>query len=132
MNLQLVSTKVEKLNLTQSEPLDIEENDLSFKFGNAYSNESPDTFQVIFEMSLLLTEDSNAQNAQLDVEYVALFKASEEIDDDFKVSPFPQVNAPAIAYPFLRAFLGTFLLNAGYEPVMLPSVNFQALYKESK
>ncbi|PMG18173.1 hypothetical protein BCU96_12990 [Vibrio lentus] len=129
MNLQLVSTKVEKLNLTQSKSLEIEENDLSFKFSNAYSNESPDTFQVIFEMSLLLAEDSSAQ---LDVEYVALFQANEEIDDEFKVSPFPQVNAPAIAYPFLRAFLGTFLLNAGYEPVMLPSVNFQALYNESK
>lgn len=129
MNLQLVYTKAEKLNLTQSDAQDIEESDLSFKFINAYSTESLDTFQVIFEMSLLLAEDSNAQ---LDIEYVALFKASEEIDDKFKESSFPQVNAPAIAYPFLRAFISTFLLNAGYEPVILPSVNFQAIYNESR
>lgn len=129
MNLQLVYTKAEKLSLVQSASQDLEENDLSFKFTNAYSSESTDTFQVIFEMSLLLAED---RNAQLDIEYVALFKASEEIDEDFKQSPFPQVNAPAIAYPFLRSFIGTFLLNAGYEPIMLPSVNFQALYNESR
>ncbi|MBZ7675074.1 preprotein translocase subunit SecB, partial [Klebsiella grimontii] len=33
-------------------------------------------------------------------------------------------NAPAIAYPYVRAFVATLLLNAGLESVSLPAVNF--------
>ncbi|ENM3932477.1 protein-export chaperone SecB [Vibrio cholerae] len=71
-------------------------------------------------------------NVKLDIKYVALFEGDDEFDEEFQQSAFPRVNAPAIAYPFLRAFIGTFLLNGGYEPIMLPSVNFSALYKSEK
>ncbi|HAS8235715.1 protein-export chaperone SecB [Vibrio vulnificus] len=126
MNLQLVSTKVTQLNLTKIIDYD-DDKELSFKFANAYSKESPNTFQVIFEMSL-----SIEGNVKLDIKYVALFEGDDEFDEEFQQSAFPRVNAPAIAYPFLRAFIGTFLLNGGYEPIMLPSVNFSALYKSEK
>ncbi len=132
MNLQLAHTKVVKLNLNQTEISSHEDgNDVSFKFVNAYSEDSVKTFQVIFEMTLDISDISDSTSrAQLDIEYVALFEASDEIDEEFKESAFPRVNAPAIAYPFLRAFIGNFLLNGGYEPIMLPSINFQALYNK--
>jgi len=55
------------------------------------------------------------------------FATDSVVDDEFKKSGFPYVNAPAIAYPFLRVFVSNLTLNAGYSPVMLPSVNFVTL-----
>lgn len=123
MKLQLLNTKVEKLELFD---IDIDDNtscEPSFKYGNAYTEVPANTFKVIFEMAIELEEGK-----LLNITYSSEFEADEIIDDEFKASPFPAVNAPAIAYPFLRSFIGTMLLNAGYEPVLLPSINFQAIY----
>jgi preprotein translocase subunit SecB len=59
--------------------------------------------------------------------YVSEFVTNEPIDNSFRESSFPKVNAPAIAFPYFRAFISTFLLNAGYEPIILPSINFTKL-----
>ncbi|MDQ1834679.1 protein-export chaperone SecB [Massilia scottii] len=45
---------------------------------------------------------------------------------------FIQVNAPAIAYPFLRAYISTLTVNSGFEQVLLPPVNFQAIFDKRK
>lgn len=125
MKLQLLNTKVEKLELFDIEKDDDSGCETSFKYGNAYTETPANTFKVIFEMAIELEEGK-----QLNITYSSEFEADEIIDDEFKSSPFPTVNAPAIAYPFLRSFIGTMLLNAGYEPILLPSVNFQAIYNE--
>lgn len=54
------------------------------------------------------------------------------VDDSFKASSFPKVNAPAIAFPYLRALISTITLQAGLGPVMLPSINFNKLAEENK
>ena len=126
MNLQLISTRVDKLELLETSNFTEEPDGFGFKFANAYSEECSDTFQVIFEMELQISEGH-----QLSLKYTATFQLSETITDKFMESPFPRVNAPAIAYPFLRSFIGTFLLNAGYDPIMLPSVNFAAIDKQN-
>lgn len=46
------------------------------------------------------------------------------IDETFIASHFPRVNAPAIAFPYLRAMISNITLQAGLKPVMLPSINF--------
>ncbi|WP_198595676.1 protein-export chaperone SecB [Vibrio cyclitrophicus] len=103
---------------------------LALQFGCAFSEQSDDTFQVIFEMQLNV-EKAGSQTDRpshlLDLKYIAVFELDDPITQDFIEGLFPKVNAPAIAYPYMRSFIGTMLLNAGYDPVMLPSVNFQAL-----
>lgn len=64
------------------------------------------------------------------IKHQSIFKTDKSIDDDFRNSNFPKVNAPAIAFPFFRAFVATFLVNAGYEPIVLPSINFVELNKK--
>lgn len=82
-------------------------------------------FSVMFELDIAL--DSASKSIRL--LYVAEFESDEDMTVELiKESSFANVNAPAIGYPFLRSFLATVLLNAGYEPVLLPAVNFQALY----
>ena len=52
------------------------------------------------------------------------FITDEEITEDFKISHFPKINAPAIAYPYLRAFVSNLTLQSGVDPAMLPTINF--------
>lgn len=79
-----------------------------------------------------------AENVHLSTLYEVVFTVAESEDEDFEVSnetlqnTFLQVNAPAIAYPFLRAFIATVSVNCGYDSVILPAVNFQALYNKKK
>lgn len=80
------------------------------------------SFYVTFDLKLLTAEGKGIL-----AEYKSKFVTDAAIDDKFIASAFPYVNAPAISYPFLRAFISNLTLNAGYSPVMLPSVNFVAL-----
>lgn len=49
------------------------------------------------------------------------------LNNDFIKSPFLKVNASAIPFPYIRSFVSNLTLQAGYAPVILPSVNFVAL-----
>ena len=55
----------------------------------------------------------------------------EDIDEKFKESNFPIINAPAIAYPFLRAFVSNFFVSSGYYPILLPTYNFTKFKKST-
>lgn len=62
--------------------------------------------------------------------FVSEFEVNQDIDEEFKNSKFPYVNAPAIAYPFFRSFVANTLVNAGWDVHYLPSVNFEKLYND--
>lgn len=123
MNIQLVSTRAIYVNLT---PSDRKEDSESFSFD--YQVDFPDSsdsgFLVVIK-SLLEEEDYSLESI-----YLAEFTTDANLDDHFKKSRFPYVNAPAIAYPFFRAFVANVLVNCGLEPTYLPSVNFEKLYKK--
>lgn len=129
MNLQLLSTRATKLSLEKKAPasinVDRSTKTLELKLSNAYAEEDVKTFLVLFSIKMELDDDM-----VLDVDYEAEFELDVVVSEEFKNSKFPVINAPAIAYPFLRALISNTLLNAGYEPVLLPSVNFVALNKQ--
>lgn len=90
-------------------------------------DEEHDRFFVIFKLTL------DDQRYDLSVEVVYSFEVTEgKVDDAFKNSHFPKVNAPAIAFPFLRAMISTITLQAGLRPVMLPSINFSKLAEDGR
>lgn len=82
------------------------------------NNVMKDHYVIIFDCSL----KNPAFN--LNVEFIAAFSASEEIDENFLNSSFVQVNSPAIAFPYLRSFITTFTANAGIPAFILPAYNF--------
>lgn len=63
-----------------------------------------------------------------EAEFSSEFRTEEVITEEFKGSHFIYVNSPAIAYPFFRACIANLMLNAGHEPMMLPTINFSALH----
>lgn len=134
MNLQLRTTFVDSLNISKPESPMEPRDGFGLNFGCAFSEQSDDSFQVFFELSIdICAADSitNEPTHTLELKYTAIFDLDDEITEEFRSGLFPKVNAPAIAYPFMRTFLSNTLLNAGFEPIMLPSVNFQAIANEN-
>lgn len=129
MKLRLHGTHVNTLELAQMESersVDQSPAD-GFKTNYWFPKDEPTIFYVVFEIEVFL-----GKSTLLKLEYHAEFACDEGIDHKFQESPFVGVNAPAIAYPYMRAFITTFCALSGYEPVILPAVNFQALYNKRK
>lgn len=126
MKIALKDFIVESINLGQCSDDDYDD-DLKINFVNGYSDSNEKSFTVKFSISLLVSG-----KFILEVVKTFEFETDEPISKEFMESPFPIVNAPAIAYPYLRSFIGTLTLNAGLETVMLPTVNFQSMYNASK
>jgi len=129
MEIQLHSTKVNLLQLEVSNPDEIDKNEqslLRLDFESIYLPKNDKIFGINFFIEI------NQPNAfRLGLDYIAWFKTSSSIDEDFKTSTFTEINAPAIAYPYLRAFITTITLNSGFEPFTLPTINFIKLNQQN-
>lgn len=95
---------------------------LELKVSNDFIKD--EAFEVIFDVSIA-DEEFNLQiqasfNFELDI----------VMTENFKNSHFPKVNAPAIAFPYLRAFISNLTLQSGIKPVILPSINFVEFAKQ--
>jgi preprotein translocase subunit SecB len=92
-------------------------------------NESPSTaFGIRFTLSL----SDNKKEFSLRLDAVAHFLTDIPYDQSFLTSDFVKINAPAIAFPYIRTFISNLTLNSGYNPVFLPSYNFVELEKQRK
>ncbi|WPP70579.1 protein-export chaperone SecB [Acinetobacter pittii] len=131
MNISLVSTKALKIDLEPLLEEDIVDLDEEFDFRFDYSAHRPDrvdvknSFAIAFKALLQAPKDS----VQCSIVFLAQFHTDTDFEDDFLETHFALINAPAIGYPFLRAFIANIFVNAGYEPLMLPTINFVNLYK---
>ncbi|MCU4363318.1 protein-export chaperone SecB (plasmid) [Acinetobacter haemolyticus] len=127
MNIQLTSTKTLFLKLQPDQEESIEEEKFSFDYQVEFPDSIKNKFIVVIK-SLI----EHKSGYHLDTIFLAEFQTDIEIDENFKTSKFPFVNAPAIAYPFFRSFIANTLLNSGLEVIYLPAVNFEMLYKKKK
>ncbi len=129
MNIKFLGTKVSKLSLLVDVGNELElKDDFKLSFINKYSEEDENSFVVAFSLSI----SSEEEDFVLELEYLGFFSTDEPISEDFKESHFPSMNAPAIAYPFLRSFINTVTVNSNLNPVILPTINFQELVRQKK
>ena len=124
MNIQLDNWKVTNLNFNNSEENKNEERSFNLKVNHYFSSEISKTFELEFVIEIY---DINFDIA---LEMLFLFETEAEITENFKLSNFPKINAPAIVFPYVRAFISNFTLQAGFEPIILPSINFVKLAGE--
>lgn len=127
-----------KINIVENTVLDLVMKDLPAESESDFKqSDSLDKAKSKFSINVEFEEESffvtfNLKLATADgkgiiVSFKSKFVTDMPIDEDFKQSAFPYVNAPAISYPYLRVFISNLTLNSGYDPVMLPSINFVAL-----
>lgn len=67
----------------------------------------------------------------IDIEAVANYYFDKEVDFASLESYF-YINAPALLFPYIRAYISTLTNLSGYKPVNLPTLNLQRLGKELK
>ena len=125
MKIQLDNWKILKMNFSSRDE-ERSENSFDLKTGNFFPENDPKSFGVGFEIEI------KDQKFDLNVEAVFMFHLDDDIKEEFKISDFPKINAPAIAFPYLRAYISNLTLQSGFEPVMLPSINFVNLVRESE
>lgn len=119
MNIQLISFKVDKISLDFGK----QEKEVVFSQGPRFPTENLKSFAIIFDLSIAI------KDKLLNIIFVSEFETDEDITDKFRNNHFCSINAPAIAYPYLRAYVSNFLLSSGYKPLILPTINFQKLSK---
>lgn len=129
MKLKLLDYRVVNLNLEsieQDSSLTQQPNELDLQVGQFYPEDKDNIFGVGFRVAF--KQDGYA----LKVEMRFFFETDDIITDEFKNSSFPVINAPAIAFPYLRSFLSIITMQSGYPPVMLPSINFVEFAKNAQ
>ena len=121
-SIRLVKVLFPKFSITSSDFMNdnlTEEIDMNIEYGIVFSESKINTFMVEFKAQL----DNKEGNFKAHITMIALFEANNDIDNDFKNSNFVKLNAPAIAFPFLRSFITTISVNAGFKPIIIPSLN---------
>ncbi len=121
MKLQILSQKITAFSLKTDHAS--QEQKINLNYQTDYASDAKNRFILTFNISI-----SHPNEFELQCTYATTFQTSEDINDEFKNSDFPKINAPAIAFPFLRVLISNFTLNAGYNPVLLPSINFVELH----
>ncbi|NWK80324.1 protein-export chaperone SecB [Aquitalea sp. LB_tupeE] len=124
ISISLDSTRFENFALVDMQG---ENSGMNFSVESKFNPEMSNQFQIAFEISMPI------EAKEFRGTFIANFVASETVNAEWvETSGFANVNSPAIAYPFLRASIATILLNAGYEPPLLPAVNFQAAFNRRR
>jgi len=107
---------------SQIEKTDIEKvvSDLSIDFiPRGELNKGTKKFNLYLEVQI-----SNSEKTFLiNIIAVGFFEYSIESGDD-KLKNYFYVNAPAILFPYIRAYISTLTNLSGYSPVNLPTINF--------
>ncbi len=124
ISFNFLSSKATSISLR---PEQLDSDNLELEFDVEFDRENPQNFAINFNAVI-----SSTHGYRLVVEYLAFFEAEEAINEELKASTLLAVNAPAIAYPFLRSFISTLTLNAGYLPVLLPVLNFKEIVQEKE
>ena len=102
----------------------------NIKFKALLKDSHKDYFGVLFNVVV----ENKDTGFNLNFEFVGNFKVN-GIDVDLEViekHPFFRQSAPAIVFPYIRSFITSFSNNAGFAPVILPSLNFSEAKKEKE
>ncbi len=119
MKFQLIQNQIERLIIEPIADDSKKNNSFSFSHLCKFNEQKSKEFVISFNFSL-----TSGHNFKVDFVHNFHFECDEDITEDFLKSHYTSVNAPAIAYPYVRAFVATLLLNAGLESVLLPAINF--------
>jgi len=124
--IKLHHTKVQELKIFNSSE-DDNGNELDISFSNTFNESSKREFDLTFEIKIV-----HKDKKVFDIKYSSTFITNIDITEEFKNSHFPIVNAPAIAFPFVRAYISTLMTLSGYDSLILPTINFAEAFEKQQ
>lgn len=75
-------------------------------------------FKLMFDVNI---KDAN-KSLNIDINAEGFFEFDKELNDSEK-SSFFNINAPAILFPYIRAYITTLTSLSGITPIILPTIN---------
>ena len=120
--IRLDRNVVQSISLVVS--LEEDKSESSFEYEKHFSEEDKKSFAITFKLKM------KTPDCDLDIVYASFFLTDDDIPEEDHDSKFYTVNAPAIGYPFLRAYVASLLMSSGFNTVMIPTINFVNLAKE--
>ncbi len=103
--------------------------DIEVRHRVVYESSDSKTFLVYINVAVIPPADkglvSEQESLRLKAEFAAMFETHVSIDDAFKASAIPNLNAVVIAFPFVRSFLASFTSTAGIPRLIIPAINFR-------
>jgi preprotein translocase subunit SecB len=85
----------------------------------------------VFQLHLGVKIDDEKKSLNIEIDATANFKFDTKLDKD-SLSQFFYLNAPALLFPYIRAYIGTLTNLSGFEPINLPTLNISSLAEELK
>lgn len=125
--IKFLGVKVFNCSIKATEEEAMIPNELKFDIYTRSKLKSNKGFYVYIKLDIQSLDNSFV----VSLESKADFDTEAEIDENFLSNNLVTINAPAIAFPFIRAYITTVTINAGYNAVILPAINFIQLKQES-
>ena len=88
----------------------------------------------IFELALdvRVTEKESYKEELVKILCSAVFEFEEEVKDKESISNYFLVNAPAIAFPYIRSYIASLTVQSGKQALLLPTFNLSILAETLK
>jgi len=85
--------------------------------------------ESIFQLDLAVSIKDKEDAINIEVDIMSLFSFDGQIEKNQLQQLFYQ-NAPAIIFPYIRAYITTLTALSGIDPVIIPTLNLSGLGKE--
>ena len=85
----------------------------------------------IYRINMYIGVSDETNNFKISANMVALFEFDSEISEENKTS-FVNSNAPAILFPYFRAYISTLTSLSGMQPVILQTINFARMLEQQE
>ncbi|MCE3279685.1 MAG: hypothetical protein K0S44_1876 [Bacteroidetes bacterium] len=122
----VANVKFDVIDKVWDSPSITEKSEFNMQYSTFVSPDKKDFFGLVFAIKL----ENEEKSFSLSLDFVAHFiTINTEINADFMKGHFVTGNAPAIVFPYIRAFITNFFQNSGYNPIILPAFNFQSVKK---
>ena len=126
--IRLVKTRIRSMNfrITSIDPKGQIPVNFSISSGYNYDYRKK-TIEVLISISI----DNDQMPFSLEMEFEGLFLLNKRTPKK-KAEPFAKINCPAILFPFLRECVADITRRAGFNPLLLPAINFLELVEKEK
>ena len=85
----------------------------------------------MFHLHLGVKIDDEFESFKIEIDSVATYKFEDSASLD-SISHFFYLNAPAILFPYIRAYISTLTNLSGFQPINLPTLNMEGLGEDLK
>lgn len=130
--IRLDSFHLSRLNFNIDERLwennKLDDTKFKINFTQLLKEDKDNYFGILFTVIVQNTDET----IKLDFDFLGHFEVKNiQLDDNnLETNTILKSSAPAIIFPYIRAFISNFTINAGFNPIILPAINFHASKKQ--